>query len=168
MVAANDFGLKPFLIELPYRVVVTYTLAGNPMTTINPPAGVTPELILIGFVATFLTVATVWVLWYAAEKVLPDEVGQLQFFLTFIVVVIPFVMLVYFGLDVLIDDAVATGAGWPTALPFAGWPTEWPLVLPPEILIAAVVYIGLTVWLGLRWRKLGNPSKRDTAMRRGG
>ena len=125
------------------------------MTTIIPPAGVTPELILVGFVAAFLAIATVWVLWYAAEKVLPDEVGQLQFFLTFIVVVIPFVMLVYFGLDVLIDDAVATGAGWPTALPFAGWPTEWPLVLPPEILIAAVVYIGLTVWLGLRWRKLG-------------
>jgi hypothetical protein len=127
------------------------------MTTIIAPADVTSELILIGLVVTFLTVATAWILWYAAEKVLPHDVGQLQFFLTFIVVIIPFVMLIYFGLDAIIDDAVATRAGWPT---------ELPLGLPPEIPALAVVYIGLTVWLGLRWRKLS--SKRDTATRRDG
>ena len=96
--------------------------------------------------AVFLTVATVWILSYAAEKFLPDEVGQLQFFLTFIGIIIPFVMLIYFGLDIIIDDAVATRAGWPTKLPWGPWPEEIPIVV--------VVYIGLTVWLGLRWRKL--------------
>jgi hypothetical protein len=128
------------------------------MTPIIAPADITSELILIGLVATFLTVATAWILWYAAEKLLPDDVGQLQFFLTFIGVIIPFVMLIYFGLDSLTDDAVATGAGWPTKLP-GRWPHEIPIM--------AAVYIGLTVWLGLRWRKL-YPSKRDTAARRGG
>ena len=88
------------------------------MTTIIAPADVTSELILIGLVATFLTVATAWILWYATEQVLPHDVGQLQFFLTFIVVIIPFVMLIYFGLDAIIDDAVATRAGWPTELPW--------------------------------------------------
>jgi len=126
------------------------------MTTIIAPADVTLVLIPIGFVATFLTVATAWILWYAAEKVFPNEIGQLQFFLMFIVMIIPFLMLIYFGWDAIIDDAVATQAGSPS---------ELPLGVPPEIPVLAVVYIGLTVWLGLRWRKL---SKRDTAIRRGG
>ena len=64
--------------------------------------------------------------------------------------VVPFVMLIYFGLDAIIDDAVATGAGWPTELPFG---------VPPEIPVMAVVYIGLTVWLGMRWRKLKSVKK---------
>jgi hypothetical protein len=88
---------------------------------------------------------TAWIIWYTAEKVFPNEVGQLQFFLTFIVVIIPFVMLIYFGLDAIIDDAIARQAGWPPELPFG---------VPPEIPVVAVVYIGLTVWLGMRWRKL--------------
>jgi hypothetical protein len=106
------------------------------MTAIIAPPHVTPELILIGFVATFLTVATAWIIWYAAEKVFPNEVGQLQFFLTFIVVIIPFVMLIYFGLDAIVDDAVTTQAGWPPELPFE---------LLPETPVLVVVYIGLTV-----------------------
>ena len=118
----------------------------DPITTNIAPADVTPEIIFIAFVAIFLTVATVWILWYAAEKLLPDDVEQLQFFLTFIIVAVPFVILIYFGLDTIIDDTVATRVGWPTALPLGPWPEEIP--------IAVVVYIGLTVWLGLRWRKL--------------
>jgi hypothetical protein len=128
------------------------------MTPTIAPADVTSDFIFIGLVATFLTVATAWILWYAAEKIFPDDVGQLQFFLTFIVVIIPFVMLIYFGLDTLIDDAVATRAGQPT---------ELPIEQLHEIPIMTAVYVGLTVWFGLRWRKR-YPSKRDTAARRGG
>ena len=113
------------------------------MTTIITPAHVTSELSLVGFVAAFLTAATVWIVWYVHETIFP--VRDLGFFLTFIIVFVPFVMLIYFGLDAIIDDAVATGAGWPPEFPFG---------LPPEIPFLAVVYIGLTVWLGLRWRKL--------------
>ena len=70
--------------------------------------------------------------------------------MTFIIVFVPFVMLIYFGLDAIIDDAVATGAGWPPEFPFG---------LPPEIPFLAVVCIGLTVWLGMRWRKLKSVKK---------
>jgi len=115
------------------------------MTAITIPADVTSAVFLIGFVATFLTVATVWVVWYVLEKIFPDDVKDPGFFLMFMIVFVPFVMLIYFGLDALIDDAVATTAGMPTRLPFG---------VPEEIPLMAVVYIGLTVWLGMRWRKL--------------
>ena len=115
------------------------------MTPIVTPAHVTSELFLIGFVATFLTAATVWVLWYVFETIFPDDVRDPGFFLIFIIVFVPFVMLIYFGLEAIIDDAVAARAGWPTELPFG---------ILPEIPFMAVVYIGLTVWLGMRWRKL--------------
>jgi hypothetical protein len=120
------------------------------MTAITTPAHVTSELFLIGFVATFLTVATVWVLWYVLETFFLDDVRDPGLFLIFIIVFVPFVMLTYFGLDAIIDDAVATRAGWPTELPFG---------IPPEIPVVAVVYIGLTVWLGIRWRKLKSVKK---------
>jgi len=80
------------------------------MTPIITPAHVTSELFLIGFGATFLTAATVWVLWYVHETNFPDDIKDPGFFLTFIIVVVPFVMLIYFGLDAIIDDTVATGA----------------------------------------------------------
>ena len=63
-----------------------------------------------------------------------------------IVVVISFVMLIYFGLAVIICDNISLARGWPTALPLQLSSTEG--------LAAAVTYIGLTVWLWLRWRKL--------------
>jgi hypothetical protein len=106
---------------------------------------VVSELILIGLVTLFLTVATVWIVWYVAKTVNPDEVKHLQFFLTFIVVIIPFVMLTYFGSFIIEYDAI-TAPPWPTALPSK--------LSPPEVLAAAVIYIGLTAWLWLRWRKL--------------
>jgi len=120
------------------------------MTPIITPVHVTSELFLIGFLATFLTAATVWVLWYVHETIFPDDVRDLGFFLTFIIVVVPFVMLIYLGLDAIIDDAAEARAGLPTELPFG---------IPPEIPVAAVIYIGLTVWLGMRWRKLKSVKK---------
>jgi hypothetical protein len=96
-------------------------------------------------VTLFLIVATVWIVWYVVKADNPDELRHLRFFLTFIVVIIPFVILVYFGSAVIIYDAI-TAPPWPTALP-----------LKPStrlLLAAAVTYIGLTGWLWLRWRKL--------------
>ena len=59
------------------------------MTPIITPAHVTSELFLIGFGATFLTAATVWVLWYVHETNFPDDIKDPGFFLTFIIVVVP-------------------------------------------------------------------------------
>ena len=63
-----------------------------------------------------------------------------------IVVVIPFVMLIYFGLAVIICDKISVGRGWPTTLPLQ--------LSTAEALAMAVTYPSLTVWLWLRWRKL--------------
>ena len=102
------------------------------------------DLILISLVTLFLTAATVWIVWYGVKAVFPDEVTHLQFFLTFIVVIIPFVILVCFG-SALISYNKITAHPWPTLLP---------LKEPMQVfLAAAVIYIVLTVWLWLRWRK---------------
>ena len=51
---------------------------------------------LLYFAALFLTVATLWILLYAD----PNEASSPQNFFVSIVVVMPFVMLIYFGLVV--------------------------------------------------------------------
>ena len=100
---------------------------------------------LLYFAALFLTVATVWILLYAD----PNEGSSPQNFLVSVVVAMPFVMLVYFGLAVMICNKISVARGWPTALPLQ--------LSSAEGLAAAVTYIGLTVWLWLRWRKLKDP-----------
>ena len=96
---------------------------------------------LLYFAALFLTVATLWILLYAD----PNEASAPQDFFVLILVIMPFVMLVYFGLAVIICDKIGVARGWPTTLP---------LKLPTaEGLAAAVTYIGLTAWLWLRWCK---------------
>ena len=93
---------------------------------------------LLYFAALFLTVATVWILLYADR----NEGASLQNFFVSVVVVMPFVMLVYFGLAVIICNKISVARGWPTALPLH--------LSSVEGLAAAVTYIGLTVWLWLR------------------
>jgi hypothetical protein len=56
------------------------------------------KLILFGLLPLFVTVAIVWILWRVLEKTDADEVIDIRSFVTFIVVVIPFVILVYGGL----------------------------------------------------------------------
>ena len=114
-------------------------------TTASP--ALIDEIVLIDFVALLLAIATVSVLWYLAKTTFPDDVKDLQFFLTFIVVIVPFVMLVYFGRAVINYDAIAARIGWPQVLPFSG------LLLPP-IVGATAFYIGQTVWPWWDWRKL--------------
>src|SRR5215471_17330642 len=102
------------------------------------------ELILLCFVPLFLTVATVWILWHVLEKKDPDvDMGS---FLTFIVVIVPFVMFVCLGLAAIFYDEIATRSDSPTALPLN----------PPSHAIVAgtLIYIGQTVWLWSQWRKL--------------
>jgi hypothetical protein len=96
---------------------------------------------LLYFAALFLTVATLWLLLY------PNEGSSPQDFFVLIIVVMPFVMVIYFGLAVIICDKISVARGWPTALPLQ-------IFSRAEGLAAAVTYIGLTAWLWLRWRKL--------------
>ena len=98
---------------------------------------------LLYFAALFLIVATLWIILLYAG---PKEGSSPQDLFVLIVVVVPFVMLIYFGLAVIICDNISLARGWPTAFPLQ--------LSSEEILAAAVPYIGLTVWLWLRWRKL--------------
>ena len=69
-----------------------------------------------------------------------------------IVVVIPFVMVIYFGLTFIISDTISLGTTFPTT-------KEMELSFP-ESLVAAVTYVGLSGWLWLRWRNPTAPSTR--------
>jgi glucan phosphoethanolaminetransferase (alkaline phosphatase superfamily) len=116
------------------------------MPVIATPAGLVYEIILIDLVALLLAVAVVWMLWYFLIWNVGHEVRDPQFFVTFILVIVPFVMLICFGMAIIHYDAVATRSGWSTALPLKP--------LSPPILGAAVFYFGQTLWLWSRWRKL--------------
>jgi hypothetical protein len=101
------------------------------------------KLILLCFAPLFLSVATVWIFWQAFEKIEPHaDIGS---FLTFIVVIVPFVMFVCLGVAAIFHDEIATWSGLPTVLPLN----------PPSHAIVAgtVFYIGQTVWLWSRWRR---------------
>ena len=114
------------------------------MTLISAPLF---EIIFVYVAALFLTVATLWVL----LKITPgDELRDTRFFFVLIIVIVPFVMLFYFGFAVIIDDAIDQQHNWPPDLPLGS----------REIFAGAIIYIGLT--LGLlwwRWRKLQNIAK---------
>jgi hypothetical protein len=117
----------------------------TPLTTASP--ALIDEIVLIDVVALSLAIATVSVLWYPAKTTFPYEVKDIQFFFSFIIVIVPFVMLVYFGIAVINYDVVAARSGWPLVLPLTG-------LLLPAIVGATAFYIGQTVWLLLGWRKL--------------
>jgi hypothetical protein len=75
---------------------------------------------------------------------------DLQFLLTFIVAVVPFVIIIYFGLAVINYDSIAGRSGWPLVLPLDS-------LLSPLIVGALAFYIGQTMWLWWDWRKLRKP-----------
>ena len=72
----------------------------TPLTTPSP--FLIDEIVLVDLLALFLSVVTVSILWYVVKKIFPDDVKDLQSFLTFIVTVVPFVMIIYFGLAVIL------------------------------------------------------------------
>jgi hypothetical protein len=117
------------------------------MPLFAPPRWLIDEVMLVDVVALFLSIATVSVLWYVVKKrIFPNEVRDVRFFLEFIVVAVPFVILVYFGAAIVNYNAIIRFFDWPEVLPLSGR-------LPPAIIGAAVFYIGQTVWLWWDWRK---------------
>jgi hypothetical protein len=134
------------------KTIANYKIEGEPLFHVtNTSPFFFDEIVLIDLLALFLAIATVSILWYVVKKALPDEVKDLQFFVTFIFVVVPFVMLVCFGLALINYDAIAARSGWPPILPLSS-------LSSPPIVGAVAFYIGQTVWLWLGWRKL---RKRD-------
>jgi len=105
------------------------------LTNVSPGSG------LFVLLALFLTVATVWLLLRAIET-LPNEINA-QSFLVLIIVIIPFVMGIYFGLATIICNEIVSGR--------PNLPLELSL---QKIVPATVTYIGLSAWVWLRWRKL--------------
>ena len=71
------------------------------------------EIIFVYVAALFLTVATLWVF----PKTTPDASS----FFVLIIVIVPFVMLIYFGCAVIIDDTIDKQYGWPRDLPLEPW-----------------------------------------------
>jgi hypothetical protein len=104
------------------------------------------EIGLIDLLALVVAIATVSILWYVVKKTFPDDVIDLQLFLTFIAVVVPFVMLIWLGLAVINYDAIAELSGWPPVLPLDS-------LFSPLIVGAVAFYIGQTMWLWWDWRK---------------
>jgi tungstate transport system substrate-binding protein len=108
------------------------------------------EIGLIDLLTLVVAIATVSILWYVVKKAFADDVKDLQFLLTFIVAVVPFVIIIYFGLAVINYDAIAGRSGWPLVLPLDS-------LLSPLIAGALVFYIVQTMWLWWDWRKLRIP-----------
>jgi hypothetical protein len=106
------------------------------MTLTNVPPGSGLFVLL----ALFLTVATVWLLLRAIEA-LPNEINA-QSFLVLIIVIVPFVMGIYFGLATIICNEIVAQPNLPLELSLR------------KIVPATVTYIGLSAWVWLRWRKL--------------
>ena len=118
----------------------------TPVTSLSP--GLVDEIVLVDLVALGLSIVTVSIVWYGIRRIFPDEVRDVPFFLTFIGVIVPFVMVVYFGLTIINCNKVAARSGWPPVLPLN------PTGLLPLIVGTRAFYIGQTVWLWLGWRKL--------------
>ena len=108
-------------------------------------AGLIDEVVIIDLLALFLAIATVEIIWYVVKKAFPDEVRDLRFFVTFIVAIVPFVVIVCFGLAIINYDAMAIRSGWPPALPLHG-------LLSPPIIGVLIFYVGQTAWLWSSWR----------------
>src|SRR5215467_4002150 len=85
------------------------------------------------------------------QTIFPTKTSP-QFVWVLIVVVLPFVMLFYFGLAFLIDDTISDGANHLTA-------REEELSFT-EGLVATVSYVGLSGWLWMRWRNPKAPSTK--------
>jgi tungstate transport system substrate-binding protein len=133
------------------KTIANYKIEGEqPFYLTNTSPVPFDEIVLIDLLALLLSVGTVSIFWYVAKKTFPDEVKDLQFFVTFIITFVPFVMLIYFGLAAVNYDAMAALSGWPLVLPLES-------SLSPPVVGLAAFYIGQTMWLWWDWRKLRKP-----------
>src|SRR5262249_55915092 len=127
------------------------------------PMTPTTTTTLLYLVALFLAVATLWPLSSPTQTIFPKKTGP-QFVWVLIVAVLPFVMLLYFGLAFLIDDTISEGTDWLKAMR-SELGADWlkPKEDEPsftESLVATVSYVGLSGWLWLRWRNPTAPSTK--------
>src|SRR6516164_10964447 len=83
-----------------YLLTGTYRAGADPMTLTNLPPGSGLFVLL----ALFLTVATIRILLYAIET-RPKDIDAQSFFV-FIIVIIPFVMVIYLGLATIICNEI--------------------------------------------------------------
>jgi hypothetical protein len=120
------------------------------MPLIAPPRFLVDGIVLFDVLVFFLSIATVSFLWYVLKKIFPDEVKDFGFLLTFIIAIVPFVILIYFGAALINYNAIAIQFDWPEVLPLSD-------LLPPVMVGGTVFYIGQTVWLWWDWRKLRIP-----------
>jgi tungstate transport system substrate-binding protein len=130
------------------KTIANYKIEGKQIFYLtNTSPFFSDEVVLINLLALVAAIATVSILWYVVKKAFPDDVIGLRLFLVFIVVIVPFVMSVYFGLAVINYDAIAALSGWPPVLPLDS-------LLSPLVVGVAAFYIGQTMWLWWDWRKL--------------
>jgi hypothetical protein len=130
------------------KTIANYKIEGEQSFYVpNTSPLVFGEIGLIDLLALVVAIATVSILWYVAKKAFADDVKDLQFLLTFIVVVVPFVIIIWFGLAIINYDAIAGLSGWPLVLPLDSR-------LSPLIVGALAFYIGQTMWVWWDWRKL--------------
>jgi hypothetical protein len=133
------------------KTIANYKIEGEqPFYLANTSRLLFAQIVLIDLLGLVLAIATVCILWYVVKKTFPDEVEDLQFFLTFIIVAVPFVMLVCFGVAIINYDVIAARSGWPLLLPLDS--PLWPVIVGP-----AAFYIGQTMWLWWDWHKLRIP-----------
>ena len=133
------------------KTIANYKIEGEQVFYLTKTSPVFfDEIVLIDLLALVVAIASVSMLWYVVKKAFPDDAKGLRLFLIFIVVIVPFVMSVYFGLAVINYDAIAARSGWRLVLPLDG-------LWSPLIVGAVVVYIGQTMWLWWDWRKLRIP-----------
>jgi tungstate transport system substrate-binding protein len=133
------------------KTIANYKIEGEQLFYVtNTSPFLFDEIGLIDLLALVVAIATVSTLWYVVKQVFPDDVKDLQLFLTFIIVIIPFVMILYFGLAVINYNAIAELSGWPPVLPLNS-------LLSPLIVGAVAFYIGQTMWLWWDWRKFRIP-----------
>jgi len=110
----------------------------------------TATTLLLYLVALFLTVATFWIFLSDATRTIRLKETEPQFFWLLIIVILPFVMLIYFGFAFIISDRINFGAVLPKEeeLSFS------------ESFVAAVFYVGLSGWLWVHWRYPIAPSAK--------
>jgi hypothetical protein len=120
----------------------------------------TAETILLSLVALFLTVATLWSFSYATQTISLKDPRDLSLL---IIVVIPFLMLLYFGGAFIISDMISERAEWLKAMR-SELGADWLKVMRSKLsftesVVVAISYVGLSGWLLLRWR---NPKAQST------
>jgi hypothetical protein len=103
-----------------------------------------PDIILLGLLALLLFVVTITALWEIEKELNPFGAKTLGLILIFAVVFVPFTMLIYFGMAIVIYEA--------TAALQPNWPT-WSSLFLPILICLAFIYFAAMSWLWLRWYK---------------